>query len=282
MNSHKLENLHRHLSCFECPLCHRKLAYNQGNVECDQRHAFSVARQGYINFITRPLKTDYNRELFAARRALTLSGFFDPLVIEMQNLILQTFRSTRHLRILDAGCGDGTLFHRLLQALEPHFESLIAVGIDLAKEGIRTAATYSQGIYAVADLSRAPLQESQFDIVLNTLSPAQYQEFKRCLKPNGLLLKTIPGNSYLVELRDFYQKKSYRNDKVFQHFFEHFPSGGSKSLEFIQPLNPEQLHQLVQMTPLTWGDSVRSEFTANSKKITLSFELLFDQAKTNL
>ncbi len=57
----------------------------------------------------------------------------------------------------------------------------------------------------IGDLANLPLLDNSIDILLNLLSPANYQEFARVLKPGGLLIKVIPGSEYLKEVRQALQ-----------------------------------------------------------------------------
>ena len=106
-----------------------------------------------------------------------------------------------------------------MKAKKTGFADLTGVGIDLSKEGIRVAAKEHRDIiWCVADLTKLPLQNQQFDLVLNILSPANYGEFKRVLKEHGILVKLLPTADYLIELRELLfkgtDKELYENDSV--------------------------------------------------------------------
>ena len=94
----------------------------------------------------------------------------------------------------------------------------MVVGIDLAKEGIATAAKEHPGnIWCVADLANCPFEDGAFDTILNILSPANYAEFTRLLKPDGLFIKVVPEKGYLKELRAIF----YNDDTERQQDSEH-------------------------------------------------------------
>lgn len=46
-----------------------------------------------------------------------------------------------------------------------------------------------------------PFASNHFSDVINILSPSNYQEFKRVLKPQGQIIKVMPNANYLQELR---------------------------------------------------------------------------------
>ncbi|RBO11051.1 methyltransferase domain-containing protein, partial [Pantoea sp. 3_1284] len=90
----------------------------------------------------------------------------------------------------------------------------IGIGIDLAKEGIAAASkAYPDIIWSVADLAAMPFADAQVDAILNILSPANYAEFSRLLKPGGVVMKVVPESGYLLELREaFYDGKHQKEE----------------------------------------------------------------------
>ena len=157
--------------------------------------------------------------------------------------------------ILDAGCGEGTHLSAILSQLPG---DMTGVGIDLAKEGITAAAKeYPGSIWSVADLANARFKKRQFDAILNILSPANYAEFTRLLKPDGLFVKAVPESGYLKELRAvFYEGKEQKDDTdPVARFAEHYDAVKTERITYVFPLSPGLLAPLIRMTPLTWGAS---------------------------
>lgn len=64
-------------------------------------------------------------------------------------------------------------------------------------------------IYFVADINNIPLSNNSIDIILNFLSPYNTLEVNRVLKDNGYIIKIVPGNDYLKELRKAYTMNDY-------------------------------------------------------------------------
>ena len=77
--------------------------------------------------------------------------------------------------------------------------------------------------WCVADLTNLPFEDQQFNTILNIFSPSHYQEFQRVLADDGEILKIVPQENYLKELRQaFYpdqpEKQQYSNERVVAKF----------------------------------------------------------------
>src|SRR5699024_10380001 len=126
---------------------------------------------------------------------------------------------------LDVGCGEGSHLNKLAEmGLNGR-----KIGFDISKEGIQLAAShYRSAFWCVADLSHPPFAFQQYDTILNIFSPSNYKEFKRLLAEKGQVLKVVPEEHYLIELRQhFYkgqeEKEVYSNKEVVDHFSDQFP-----------------------------------------------------------
>ena len=276
---------------FICPVCGGEITIQEAkSLVCLNRHTFDISKRGYINMLLRPVKTDYNKEMLESRNIICKSGFFDPMLSGVSELILEKVKENNLLEttILDAGCGEGSHLSSILRNLKGKVNTnLLGIGIDISKEGINIASRdYTNIIWCVADLAKIPLKDKQFDIVLNILSPANYVEFTRILKDNGILIKVVPGNKYLTELRDLFfdenNKKTYSNDKVIQHFSDNYQIIDHKKILYNVRLPNENTKHLLKMTPLSWNvENERIEKVLNMgiKDITVDFEIIVGKNK---
>ncbi len=252
----------KHSHLFACPICNANMYMTEPAIfQCYNRHNFDLARQGYVNLLTGRVKAGkYDRQLFAARLALNQSGFFSPLLAALYaSVVAHSSQQGAHpLRLLDAGCGEGSHLAHLAAALDSNSLEVVAVGLDLAKDGIRlAAASYPGVLWCVADLARCPLRANQWDVILNIFSPANYAEFRRLLKPHGIVVKVIPGPHYLQELRSALfgdtAKATYKNDGSRQQFAQQFTLLGEERVNYQWEMLPSSLELLLQMTPLAWS-----------------------------
>lgn len=273
----------KHVSNFEnmfkCPICGSSIkVFEYRSLVCINRHTFDFTKYGYINLFPRPIKTKYSKELFEARKRITENGFFG-LLTETVAESIKNHVKKKDVTILDMGCGEGSHLSQLCDNIGSH---VTGFGIDIAKEGVLIASKYhSNQIWAVADLANTPFQDKQFDVVLNILSPSNYAEFKRIIKCDGLVVKVVPQNNYLKELREFYfddpEKQSYSNTETIDRFCESFQLINRSRLCYSVKLEKPFLPSLIQMTPLTWGvteERVNTVLQKETVTITVDLEIL--------
>lgn len=257
-----------HIELFACPICKTQMEVReQGSLCCEVNHSFDIAKQGYVNMMTHAATSKYSKELFESRNAIIASGLYDRLEAEISEQLVGV------KTVLDTGCGEGSHLARIMTQLE----SAVGVGIDIAKEGILVAARlYPEQIWCVGDLAKSPYAEGRFDAILNILSPANYEEFKRLLAPGGCVVKVVPQSGYLKELRtQLYadsEKETYSNAQTVERFKESFADTSVERLTYTMPLSRELIPALLAMTPMSWHKAEDSEI--NLTEITIDLDIL--------
>ncbi|WP_312753560.1 putative RNA methyltransferase [Rummeliibacillus suwonensis] len=264
-------------SIFACPVCGEKMKItDQCVVTCENHHTFDIAKQGYVNFMTHPTTSMYGKDLFEARKQIIESGLYAQLhhtVVEL----LQSFG--RDMTVLDTGCGEGSHLAKVKQQFEKTMDQkMVAVGIDIAKEGVVAASRNYEGmIWCVGDLAKCPFQKSSFDAILNILSPANYTEFKRLLKPNGWVVKVVPQSGYLYQLRELFfadsDKESYSNAHTVERFKENFSDVTIKRITQKVVIPQNLVPMLMHMTPMGWHQTTDIDQT-KVKEITIDLDIL--------
>ncbi|MET3682756.1 23S rRNA (guanine745-N1)-methyltransferase [Alkalibacillus flavidus] len=234
-----------HDAMWRCPLCHQQLSMeDNARLTCSDGHAFDLAKQGYLNMAQQSHASIYDKTLFDARQRLNQAGFYEPLI----DAISQVLANTSINVMLDAGSGEGSHLH----ALQQHLDAALAIGIDLAKDGVQYAAkSYDNAQWIVADLANIPLQNESVDVLLNILSPSNYSEFERVLKDDGLVVKVVPNSDYLKEIRNQLHKNTYSNDETVNRFRECFHVIQEERVNQTQSLSEAMFDDLIHMTPLT-------------------------------
>ena len=281
-----MEELQKSGDLFRCPVCSGTMKLeNNKSLICGRGHCFDLSRKGYINFLLRPVRTEYGRAMFQARNRILTGGFFLPLAQQVCGILEKEigFAGHRPVRILDAGCGEGTFLAQtvdFLRSLAP--AGIKSIGMDISKEGIRIASGKHRGfLWCVSDLANCPFQDGKMDVVLNLLSPSNYGEFHRILADGGLLIKIVPGSDYLKELRgifyDHTAKQTYSNEKVLRRFQDHFHLSGQERIRYSVTLRQGSLEDLIHMTPLSWDarcEKVRDVLHSGISSITVDMMVL--------
>ncbi|WP_058305925.1 putative RNA methyltransferase [Gracilibacillus massiliensis] len=258
-------------SLFWCPLCQKDIHVEGTSVICNDGHQFDFAKKGYVNFYGKPSPPDYDRTLFEARYELIQQGMYDQLHDKITEWLKQQFPEKLH--ILDVGCGEGSHLKKILNKMGTDSRG---IGIDIAKDGIITAAKYHDDVvWTVADLAKSPFQTNRFDSILNILSPANYQEFNRLLTANGAVVKVIPNQNYLIEIRDQLTDttESYSNQETIEHFHKHFSKITTDTIHYQWKVPPDMQERLWIMTPLTWRRKQKEKFAT----ITIDLTVLIGQ-----
>ncbi len=281
MNTNLKPKLQRFASAtaFACPICQEKLTLVETSLKCDNRHSFDLAKFGYVNLAPQIKQSaNYDKENFQNRQQILEAGFYQAILETISDLLarLETAKT-----ILDIGCGEG--FHsRKLQ--ESHSDKTF-YAFDISKDSVQIAAK-SEPNWAVnwfvGDLARLPIKDASMDILLDIFSPANYGEFRRVLSKDGILIKVIPTENHLTEIRQMVQdqltKKDYSNQDIREHFQEHFSIKSSQIASLTKLITEEQRQALLSMTPLLFHVDHTKIDWSQLTEITIEAEILVGKA----
>lgn len=274
---------------FRCPVCDDMLTVKDNyTVQCSKGHSFDISKKGILNLSGKSNDKIYNRNLFENRRKVIENGCYKPLIEYISNIINEY--SELHgdnINILDAGCGEGSF----LNALNNKSDSNLSIGIDLSSEGINLATNSTwETVWLIDDLSDIHIQDHRVDIILNILSPANYMEFKRVLKPDGIIVKVVPGEKYLHEIREILKSKTdtnsddhnlYDNTETMLHTKSGMDIIKNQHIDYTLKLSEEEYEWFINMTPLTHNKNLNqlrctetcSNFYPNKKAYGLTIDL---------
>ena len=266
-------------SAFACPVCQENLTLVESSLKCTNRHSFDLAKFGYINLAPQIKQSaNYDKENFQNRQQILEAGFYQAILEGVSDL-LATKPSAK--TVLDIGCGEG-FYSRKLQEANPE-KTFYA--FDISKDSVQIAAK-SEPNWAVnwfvGDLARLSLKNASMDILLDIFSPANYGEFSRVLSKDGVLIKVIPTENHLKEIRQMVQnqltKKDYSNQDIKEHFQNNFTILSSKTASLTKPITAEQLQALLSMTPLLFHIDQSKIDWSQLTEITIEAEILVGKA----
>ncbi|WP_324823335.1 methyltransferase domain-containing protein [Sinanaerobacter sp. ZZT-01] len=268
-------------SIFSCPICRGAIVQTiQGDLTCENKHCFNIARKGYINFMNAAHESFYDKELFYSRSQIFQRGFYQPVAEAVEKVIASyaTLWEKGAFNVLDIGCGEGYY----LDWIATHFPSAHCFGIDLSKEAVK-AATHHEAdtIWAIADLTKLPFRSKTFHVLLNILTPANYEEFSRIQKKQGIVIKISPGKDYLKEIRNRFSYKNYNETRVMDYSKENMEILEENRIYYKKTLTETDWKDFLYMTPLTahkQEERVRQiEFP--EKEITIDLNLIVGRLK---
>ena len=277
MNTNLKPKLQRFASAtaFACPICQENLTLVESSLKCSNRHSFDLAKFGYVNLAPQIKQSaNYDKENFQNRQQILEAGFYQA-VLEGISDSLATKPSAK--TVLDIGCGEG-FYSRKLQEVHPE-KTFYA--FDISKDSVQIAAK-SESNWAVnwfvGDLAHLPIKDASMDILLDIFSPANYGEFRRVLSKDGILIKVIPTENHLKEIRQMVQdqltKKDYSNQDIKEHFQEHFSIQSSQIASLTKPITAEQRQALLSMTPLLFHVDQSKIDWSQLTEITIEAEIL--------
>ena len=277
MNTNLKPKLQRFASAtaFACPICQENLTLLETSFKCCNRHSFDLAKFGYVNLAPQIKQSaNYDKENFQNRQQILEAGFYQAILDAVSDLLASSKTATT---ILDIGCGEG-FYSRKLQ--ENHPEKTF-YAFDISKDSVQIAAK-SEANWAVnwfvGDLARLPIKDASMDILLDIFSPANYGEFRRVLSKDGILIKVIPTENHLKEIRQRVQNqltnKDYSNQDIKNHFQEHFTILSSQTASLTKTITAEQLQALLSMTPLLFHIDQTKIDWSQLTEITIEAEIL--------
>jgi len=196
-----------------CPVCSKPLIESEKAYQCENGHNFDKAKSGYVNLLP-PSPAGKRRGddklMVKARTAFLDKGFYDPLSEKIAELTDEFVPD--HAFIVDAGCGEGKYTFDVLKKIKNTGKEAQICGIDISTAALTQASKRSKDIkYCAASIAKMPLNDRCADAVLNIFSPFFAQEYHRIIKKGGVLIRAIPLEKHLWELKELIYDKPYEN-----------------------------------------------------------------------
>jgi 23S rRNA (guanine745-N1)-methyltransferase len=249
------------LPYLRCPNCARPLARRERSLRCAAGHSFDMARQGYADLSAGRLPhTGDSAAMVADREAFLAAGHYDFIADALAAAVPSGF-------LIDAGVGTGFYLSRVLG------ETSSGVGLDVSKPALRRAARAHPRVAAVlTDLWRPlPIVDGAAAAVLNVFAPRNGAEFRRVLRPDGVLLVVTPTAEHLRELVASYGMIGVDPDKdrrVRGSLDDYFRIKWTKVLAKTLHLTALEARTLIGMTP-----SAHHGTSAPDREVTVTAEV---------
>lgn len=163
---------------------------------------------------TDPAAKDFTLDVHGLRRAFDrASGMYDKAAVLQTKVRTELLERLKYVKlkpavVLDAGCGTG----HATRALKRHFRGAHVIALDVAPgmlhETARRQGWFNRFSLVCSDAARLPFADGSIDLIFSNLMlqwcndlDAAFAEFRRVLKPHGLITFTTFGPDTLKELR---------------------------------------------------------------------------------
>ncbi len=282
-----------------CPVCKCSLLQSASGFSCINGHQYDRAKYNYVNLLLANQKKSKepgdSKAMINARHTFLQSGAYEILADRLRTLVKsylndlsQTSGASASLltchsfNLLDAACGEGYYSAYIKEKLEREYPLTIS-GVDISKFAITKAAkTYKLNSYAVASTYNLTLETHSQDIVLQVFGPSDAKEIARILKPGGLWLEVMPGESHLEELKAFVYEKSLKHEPRTDEI-QGFSNAQIHDLAFDVSLpNTDLRHALLTMTPFLYriSDENKQQLLQRLNKVHAHFTLCLRHSQT--
>ena len=244
-----------------CPACGGRLAREEAAWRCENRHSFDIARSGYVNLLP-PAPSGKRRgddkRMVAARTAFLSRGYYAPLISAVAEVCAGLDRTP--LRIVDAGCGEGTYTKAVYDALAAQGRPPEILGVDISTDALRHAARLlPEAFFCAASTAKLPLADESTDLILNIFSPFMPAEFARVLAPGGWLLRAVPMERHLWELKAAVYDTPYENPPVDETAEGFIPISTRQLRGTIELPTNEDVQNLFLMTPYYYKTGAKDQ-----------------------
>ena len=290
-NMNKFERYRQTCSVLVCPVCGGGLGLTAAgqSLACSAGHSFDIARQGYVNLYRGKPVNEYSKESFRQRQQILEKCMYAHILEEICSFLQAVCGAGRPRLLLDAGCGEGYYTREIAARLGGC--GLDFYGVDLSRDSVQLAASTANQAggaasaikWLVADIGHLPVRDGSVDFLLDIFTSAIYEEFQRILSPDGYLIKVIPGEGHVKELREAASSqlhhKDYKERKGTAVFSEHFETILNKTVSQTFAVTPEERDVFIHMTPLLFHvDKTKVDWSA-VHSITVEGQLLIGRKK---
>ncbi len=252
-----------------CPYCNEFLNLHNNMLICKNNHSFDINKKGNLFLVnTTNYKSSkiYDTPLFKSRREFINKNYYSAVYDYISKFINSC--DLKNIKILDLGCGEGSHVKKIQEKINNNH---VIYGLDYSKDAINMATDYLQNgnFYFVADINNIPLKSNSIDVIIDFLSPYNSLQITRILKNNGYFIKVVPGNNYLIELRNAFLLDNYeKKDEIKNNIEKNFDILSEYEINEKKTISESDLNNLINMTPM-YNKKIKNNRTVTEITINL-------------
>ncbi|WP_051498980.1 putative RNA methyltransferase [Nocardia sp. BMG51109] len=232
-----------------CPECGAAMALDDRSLSCARRHAFDLARQGYVSLLTgaSTKMTGDTADMLDARAAFQRARYFGPIADAVTAAVTST---TPARAILEIGAGTGYYLAETLDAApEAH-----GIAVDVSKPAARRCArAHPRAASVLADAWRGlPVRDDALTHVLSVFAPRNPEEVARVLAPGGVFVIATPTPRHLSELitpLGMVSVDAAKDDRLTAALSGHFTAIDRTPVEYTMTLDHTAITNVAAMGP---------------------------------
>ncbi|MBR2615849.1 MAG: methyltransferase domain-containing protein [Clostridia bacterium] len=198
-----------------CPVCGDAMTQEPSRAVCERGHSFDRARQGYFHLLPQKGAGGHgdDAEMLLCRRRFLDAGHYAFFADAVADCVARL--TPVGGLVLDAGCGEGYYTRKMRDALEKEGRGARICAFDIARDAVRLTASRMEkrGLFFVASTFHVPLESGCVDVITSLFSPYAEEEFLRLLRPGGILIRAVPLEEHLFELKQAVYEHPTRNEK---------------------------------------------------------------------
>ena len=260
-----------------CPVCKGLLSGDEKSCQCENRHSFDLAKQGYINLFISSKQTGHgdNKQMTEARRKFLSEGHYSPLCRALCEKVSEYAKDGDVL--IDCGCGECYYTDSIDKALNANGKYVTFYGFDISRDAILAGTKRNKELcLIVAGVYHMPFADSSADMLSSIFSPFAEEEFLRVLKKGGLLFSVIPKENHLWSLKKAIYDTPYKNELA-DYDISGFSLVDSLEINNKITLSGDSLSNLFMMTPYYYRTSEKDKAKISalpSLEVETEFEIL--------
>lgn len=262
-----------------CPVCKNTLSESEKSYVCKNNHSFDVSKKGYVNLlmsnVSKEKRHGDDKRMISARTEFLEMGYYRPLAERISQIALEFGNAENDNVLFECGCGECYYLNYVENAFLNNNMSVKTYGMDISKEALPFGKKrMPSSTLFVGSAFKLPLMSESVDVALSIFAPVDMREMSRVIKKNGCLIKVIPLENHLIELKRELYENVYLNRPVVE-MNENFALDSNEKVEYKFKLkNNSEINSLFKMTPYYYKTSVDAQqklLALNELDVSVSF-----------